>query len=109
MTTAGGTLGEVLAEVLRGIDQTEADGSGGWWEVSTGAGFGAERLAATEAAVLAWIAERLDGARDEVAADVASTFGGWHDPDPEQDGDDWTPEADAALTAVRTALGIEAP
>lgn len=40
---------EVKAEVtllLAGIDRTEIERADGWWETSTGAEFGAERLAA---------------------------------------------------------------
>lgn len=37
----------VLAEVraiLKGIDKTETEDTGGWWETSTGADFGKQKL-----------------------------------------------------------------
>ena len=33
-----------IKEILKGIDKTEMDERCGWWETSTGAKFGAERL-----------------------------------------------------------------
>jgi hypothetical protein len=33
-----------IEEILKGIDKTEIDAEEGWWETSTGAEFGAERL-----------------------------------------------------------------
>jgi hypothetical protein len=34
-----------IEKILDGIDRTEVgDGHGGWWETSTGAAFGEERL-----------------------------------------------------------------
>ena len=37
-----------LREILKGIDQTEPEVEHGWWETSTGADFGAERLREVE-------------------------------------------------------------
>lgn len=37
-----------LREILAGIDQDGIDAEGGWWETSTGAEFGAARLAELE-------------------------------------------------------------
>ena len=42
-----------LREIVAGIDQTEGDADKGWWETSTGAAFGAERLAMLEELVTA--------------------------------------------------------
>lgn len=33
-----------IKELLKGIDETETDSVDGWWETSTGAAFGAEKL-----------------------------------------------------------------
>ena len=57
-----------------------------------------------EAAVLAWVEERLTGAREDVAVRLAGACGGWHDSD-DPNADNWNPEADAALDAIRQALG----
>jgi hypothetical protein len=35
---------EQVKELLKGIDQQEIDSENGWWETSTGAAFGAEKL-----------------------------------------------------------------
>jgi hypothetical protein len=35
---------EVIKNILKGIDQTEIESPDGWWETSTGAEFGAEKL-----------------------------------------------------------------
>ena len=35
---------ETIKDILKGIDQTEIESSDGWWETSTGAKFGAEKL-----------------------------------------------------------------
>jgi hypothetical protein len=39
----GGMI-ETIKDILKGIDQTEIESSDGWWETSTGAKFGAEKL-----------------------------------------------------------------
>lgn len=39
------TLEEQIRELLVGIDQADEDGEDAWWETSTGAHFGAEKLA----------------------------------------------------------------
>lgn len=33
-----------ILEILKGIDQTEAESDNGWWETSIGAQFGSEKL-----------------------------------------------------------------
>jgi len=43
------SLIEQIKELLKGIDETELNG--GWWETSTGAEFGAEKLKALIALV----------------------------------------------------------
>jgi hypothetical protein len=40
---------EAVIGLLRGIDQTETESADGWWETSTGAEFGAGRIAAIRA------------------------------------------------------------
>ena len=40
-----------LRELLKGIDKCETDDADGWWETSTGAEFGAKKLAELEAIV----------------------------------------------------------
>jgi hypothetical protein len=35
---------EEIKELLKGIDETETQSNEGWWETSTGADFGAEKL-----------------------------------------------------------------
>ena len=35
---------EIIKDILRGVDQTEIESPDGWWETSTGAEFGAEKL-----------------------------------------------------------------
>lgn len=42
------TISKVRA-ILAGIDKCEVDDDEGWWETSTGAGFGAHKLAEVEA------------------------------------------------------------
>lgn len=37
---------ERIKEILKGIDETETESIQGWWETSTGAKFGAEKLSA---------------------------------------------------------------
>jgi hypothetical protein len=37
-----------LREILNGIDKDECESESGWWETSTGAEFGAERLMLVE-------------------------------------------------------------
>ena len=37
---------EAVIGLLRGIDETETESADGWWETSTGAAFGAGRIAA---------------------------------------------------------------
>lgn len=39
---------EKLREILKGIDQIEMETEEGWWPTSTGAEFGAEKLAEVE-------------------------------------------------------------
>lgn len=38
------TLLQQIEEILSGIDNTEVESEHGWWETSTGAEFGKERL-----------------------------------------------------------------
>jgi hypothetical protein len=38
------TLIEQIKELLKGIDQTESESNDGWWETSTSADFGKEKL-----------------------------------------------------------------
>ena len=48
------TADEVIArvrEILKGIDQDECACYDGWWETSTGAAFGARKLAEVEALI----------------------------------------------------------
>jgi hypothetical protein len=40
---------EAVIGLLRGIDETEYESADGWWETSTGAEFGAGRIAAIRA------------------------------------------------------------
>jgi hypothetical protein len=40
---------EAVIGLLRGIDETEIESADGWWETSTGAEFGAGRIAAIRA------------------------------------------------------------
>lgn len=40
-----------ICEILAGIDDTETSVPEGWWETSTGANFGADRLAAVLSAI----------------------------------------------------------
>jgi len=40
---------EAVIGLLRGIDETETESADGWWETSTGAAFGAGRIAAIRA------------------------------------------------------------
>ena len=40
---------EAVMGLLRGIDETETESADGWWETSTGAAFGAGRIAAIRA------------------------------------------------------------
>ena len=40
---------EAVIGLLRGIDQTQTESADGWWETSTGAEFGAGRIAAIRA------------------------------------------------------------
>ena len=35
---------QAVLEILHGIDQTETESQGGWWETSKGADFGADVL-----------------------------------------------------------------
>lgn len=44
-----------LREILRGIDKTDGESDDGWWETSTGAEFGADKLAE----VLMWAQRAL--------------------------------------------------
>ena len=46
----GGMI-EVIKDILTGIDQTGIESSDGWWETSTGAKFGAEKLKQIEEAL----------------------------------------------------------
>lgn len=43
---ASGSLIERVVSTLDGIDKTEIEAASGWWETSTGADFGARKLAA---------------------------------------------------------------
>lgn len=45
------TLIEAVRRELDGIDETEVGSLTGWWETSTGARFGAERLASVIALI----------------------------------------------------------
>jgi len=45
------TLIAAVRKELTGIDDTEVSSDSGWWETSTGAEFGAERLAAVVALI----------------------------------------------------------
>lgn len=95
------TLAEVLAEHADMTDRSARDGC--WCDKAPNP---ADYNAHLEAAVLDWLRERLAGAREGVALAVAKEFGGCHAPDDEGYGDDWTPEADAALAVVAEALGV---
>jgi hypothetical protein len=62
----GGMI-ETIKDILKGIDQTGIESSDGWWETSTGAKFGAEKLkqilellAQTQEPV-AWIHNFIEG------------------------------------------------
>lgn len=41
-----------LEDILDGIDQDQMDADDGWWETTTGALFGADKLAELKAAIL---------------------------------------------------------
>lgn len=45
------TLADKVHLILKGIDQTETESDDGWWETSTGAEFGASKLAEVIAAI----------------------------------------------------------
>jgi len=47
-----------LREILRGIDCTEVEDPAGWWETSTGAGFGAQKLREVESFLGELLAEK---------------------------------------------------
>lgn len=110
---SGQTLAEVLAETLCPPSHRE-----GMVSMISGqpTKFGPRRICTLhavqaqnlEAAVLAWIADRLDGAREGVAAGIWTALETWDPTDPRAVFTESHAYADAALAVVRGALGVTA-
>jgi hypothetical protein len=75
MTTPMPSDNKELRKLLKGIDKDECEMDGGWWETSTGAEFGAKKLAELEI----FIADQCRLARKQERKDVITELLVWVD------------------------------